>query len=272
MSAPAQPVLSQRNRETVSVVARLGYAARGAIYFLVGASAAVAAIRPEHRPAGMTDALQHVQHKSFGPVVLLALVAGLVCLAGWFAAAALFRRDRTGVRGYVLSVGMLGDAAVYVGFTIIALGVMLGWWRGSGDRGFQAWTAWLLAQAYGRWLVGSIGAGLAIGGIGLGGWGLFGDIARDFSLDEDEQRVVRPMARYSLAGRGLAIALIGGYLVAAALHGDAHKAHELGGVLSTLRASHYGQAAMLFFALAFIGSALFDFLAAVYRRFDPAHP
>ena len=37
--------------EAVSLMGRLGYGARGVVYFLVGASAAITAIRPGHRPA-----------------------------------------------------------------------------------------------------------------------------------------------------------------------------------------------------------------------------
>jgi Domain of Unknown Function (DUF1206) len=84
--------------------------------------------------------------------------------------------------------------------------------------------------------------------------------------------VLRPVARYGVAGRGAAISLVGGYLIAAAVYGNPREAHEVGGVLAALREAPYGRFLMGLFALAFIGSSLFDFIAGFYRRFDPKDP
>ncbi|MBV9587230.1 MAG: DUF1206 domain-containing protein, partial [Alphaproteobacteria bacterium] len=58
MHAPKSLVPPRAGSEAVTWMGRLGYAARGIVYFLVGASAAVAAIWPTHRPAGPSDAVQ----------------------------------------------------------------------------------------------------------------------------------------------------------------------------------------------------------------------
>src|SRR5438477_5295955 len=133
--------------EAVTLMGRLGYAARGVVYFLVGASAVIAAFVPGHRPNGPSDALHFKQHP-IGAVFLIAVAFGLACLAGWFTIAGLAAARRTGARGWWRGLGMLGDAIVYLASMIEVGGVALGLWHGGGERNLQLWAAWLLAREY----------------------------------------------------------------------------------------------------------------------------
>jgi hypothetical protein len=261
--------------EAVTLMGRLGYVARGIVYFLVGASAAIAAIWPTHRPAGPSDAVQlgsgQLGHgHPIGAIFLIAVAFGLACLAGWFTIAGLTTAQHARGRSWWRGLGMLGDASVYLVFMIDVAGIALGLWRGGGDRNVQSWIAWLSAWDYGRLLIGIIGAAVLVGGAGLLVWGIVGDVDREVALPQREKRLIRPVARYGIAGRGAAVALVGCYLLAAAFYGNPREAHEVGGVLAALRQVTYGRVLIGLFGLAFIGSSLFDFVAAFYRRFDPA--
>ena len=254
---------------------RLGYAARGIVYFLVGASAAVAAIWPTHRPAGPSDAVQLAPAQlghghPIGAVFLIAIAFGLACLAGWFTVAGIASARQATGKGWWHALGTLGDAVVYIAFMIDVAGIALGLWRGSGERSLQSWIAWLSGWEYGRPLIGIVGAAVLAGGIGLLVWGIIGNIDRNVVLPQQEKRLIRPVARYGIAGRGAAVALVGCFLLAAAFYGNPREAHEVGGVLAALRSLTYGRVLIGLFGLAFIGSSLFDFVAAFYRRFDPA--
>ena len=261
--------------EAVTLMGRLGYVARGIAYFLVGASAAIAAIWPTHRPAGPSDAVQlgsgQLGHgHPIGAIFLIAVAFGLACLAGWFTIAGLTTAQHARGRSWWRGLGMLGDASVYLVFMIDVAGIALGLWRGGGDRNVQSWIAWLSAWDYGRLLIGIIGAAVLVGGAGLLVWGIVGDVDREVVLPQREKRLIRPVARYGIAGRGAAVALVGCFLIAAAFYGNPREAHEVGGVLAALRQVTYGRVLIGLFGLAFIGSSLFDFVAAFYRRFDPA--
>jgi len=261
--------------EAVTLMGRLGYVARGIVYFLVGASAAIAAIWPTHRPAGPSDAVQlgsgQLGHgHPIGAIFLIAVAFGLACLAGWFTIAGLTTAQHARGRSWWRGLGMLGDASVYLVFMIDVAGIALGLWRGGGDRNVQSWIAWLSAWDYGRLLIGIIGAAVLVGGAGLLVWGIVGDVDREVALPQREKRLIRPVARYGIAGRGAAVALVGCFLIAAAFYGNPREAHEVGGVLAALRQVTYGRVLIGLFGLAFIGSSLFDFVAAFYRRFDPA--
>lgn len=70
----------------------------------------------------------------------------------------------------------------------------------------------------------------------------------------------------------MAIAAVGISLCAAAWHGNPLEAHDLGGLLKTLRDQPYGSAVTGLFALAVVGSCATGLLVALFRRFDPTDP
>jgi hypothetical protein len=210
-----------------------------------------------------------VLNKPFGNFLVLGVAVGIACFAGWLAVEAL--ADYTGSRGrrrWLLAIGRFGDAMLYGAFTFLLLALLLGWHAG-GERELHSWVAWLFASPGGRWLAGLIGGGLTGGGIGLMIWAWTRDIAAPLDMNHREKKLARPVSRYGVTGRGLALALIGAYLIAAAIDANPREAHELGGLLQHLRHTSYGWFALLLFAFAFCASAFFDFAAALYRRIDP---
>jgi hypothetical protein len=238
---------------------------------MVGLSAALTTVDPRHKPGGFTDSLKLFEHGWAGGIVLVLLAAGMACFAGWLTAAAIYRRDHPGRAHLVLVAGMLGDAAVYIAFMASVLGLMFGA-RMGGDDALQAWIAWLIGNGFGAALVGLTGLVVCVCGLWLIGWGGVGDIEGPLELPPIEKRLMLPIGRYGTGGRGAAIALIGGYLIVSAIHGNPREAHELGGVLREMRALPWGAAITGAFALAFIGSALLDFVTAGFRHFNPLRP
>lgn len=261
---------SPASREAVSLMGHVGYAARGAIYLLVGISAARATFDPSHRPGGFTESLKLLQKHWTGGVLLALIALGMACFASWLAVSAVYRRDHPGRAHIVLVAGLLGDSAVYIGFMGSVLGMAFGAWSGGGEYLLQSWVGWFVASLGGRALVGLAGVIVFACGAGLILWGATGDIEGPLELPPTEKKLMLPVGRYGTAGRGAAIALVGFYLAAAAIHGNASEAHELGGVLSDLRGLPFGVAITAAFALAFIGSSLLDFAIAAFRRFDIA--
>jgi hypothetical protein len=261
------PILHPAN-ETVSALGRIGFAARGLVYLLIGTFATLAAFRPEQAPHGFTDSAQALIEKPFGNFVVLAIAVGLACLAGWLTAEALWHyTSGRGYRRWLLGVGRLGDAILYAGLMFALLGLLFGW-RVGGEYELHRWVARLFSSPGGRSLAGIIGFGLALGGIGLIAWAWTHDIVAPLDMPPAEKRLTRPVSRCGVSGRGVALALIGFYLVSAAIHGTPTEAHELGGLLQHLRHTAYGWVLLLSFGAAFGASAVFDFLAAFYRRPD----
>jgi hypothetical protein len=257
--------------EAANWMGRLGYAARGGIYLMVGLSAALTTFDPSHKPGGFTESLKVLQHGWAGGAVLVLLAAGMACFAGWLTAAAVYRRDHPGHAHIILVVGTLGDAAVYIAFMASVLGMVFGA-HASGDNELQSWIAWTIGNPFGAVLVGSAGVVVGVCGLWLIGWGAVGDIEGPLEMPPLGKELVLPIGRYGTAGRGAAITLVGAYLLVSAIHGDPRQAHELGGVLKEVRALSFGAAITGAFALAFIGSAVLDFLVAAFRHFNPRQP
>ena len=71
---------------------------------------------------------------------------------------------------------------------------------------------------------------------------------------------------WDVTGRGVAVALVGIYWMAAAIQGEPAKAHELGGALQELQQNPKGWLLLLVLGIALTASAVFDFVEALYHR------
>jgi hypothetical protein len=162
-------------------MARLGYGARGAIYLLIGGNA-LAAIAGGQKPHGFTDALQVIGSAPLRIAVALVLLAGLGCFAGYF----LIRgfRDlarQRGKRHRLAAAGLIGDAAIYIGFVgALASAAFNG--QGGGEGQTRSWFAWTMHLPFGRVLLGLVGVVICGCGLAYLAWGLSADLERDLSL------------------------------------------------------------------------------------------
>src|SRR5438067_6872379 len=251
---------------TVTVMARLGFGARGLVYLLVAAFATAAALGVGKQPHGIIDAVQAVANTRLQLLLAAVIGGGLACLAAYFAITGLWHCCQKGsARNWLFGAGMLGDALIYAAVMIAILSLMIGW-DPDGERQTQAWTAWVLGQSFGRSLVGVVGFLILACGIGVIVWVMTTDIDDDVDLPENEKGAIEPVGRYGLAGRGVAVCLVGIYWMAAAVEGEPSKAHELGGALQAVQQNSKGWLLLLTLGVALAASALFDFVEAFYHR------
>jgi hypothetical protein len=248
------------------VMARIGFAARGLIYLLIGGSAARAALRSDAPAHGLADSVQSLIDLPLGRALVVTVAIGLACFAGWLAIRGFNQARRAEhAKRWLFAAGMLGDAVLYAGFVFVVLSRAFGSATSGGDRDVQVWTTWLFAHAAGRTTVGLVGLGLIAGGISMIVWTWSVDVEKSVALAPRNKEVTEVISRYGLTGRAAALALIGGYLMAAAIDADPSKAHGLGGVLQSLHRTSYGWMVVLLFGTAFAASAFFDFVEALYR-------
>ena len=145
-------------------MARVGYAAKGIVYILIG----LLAIRGA--TGGMDGAFLTILRQPFGEVLLYVIALGLVGYALWRILEGITDPAGRGtdvkglsVRGFRISRGLFHLFLAW-GVFQLARGSSSG---GAGsDDGAETWTARLLEQPFGVWLV--IGIGLGIVGYGLG--------------------------------------------------------------------------------------------------------
>lgn len=256
---------------TLEHIARLGYGARGAVYCLVGGLAVLAAIGSGGQTGGSTDALTSLLTKPFGRLWLGVIAAGLLSFALWRLIEPITDADRhgTSAKGLAVRAGHAIGGLINAGLALSAFQLALGR-RGSndGDQSAQDWTAWLLGQPFGQWLTGLVG--LVLVGIGLGflkkGWS--GDVVQHLALPAHARGWAIPVGRLGFAARGIVFALIGGFLVLAAVHSSSSEVKGLGEALAFIRTQPFGWVLLAMTAAGLFAFGVFSFVQARYRRID----
>jgi hypothetical protein len=266
----AVPRDQMQTRNTLEAMARLGHAARGAVYCLVGGLALLAAIGSGGQTGGSRSALQTLLEQPFGRVLLAVIALGFVFFATWRAVEAITDADRRGTswKGVAIRGAHLGSAVIYVGLALSAVNLMLGRGGGGDDQAAKDWTAWLMAQPFGPWLTGLVGTGIAAAGVRYGIKACRGAVTHGLQCSRDAAKWIRPLGRLGFAARGVVFLLIGGFLIVAAVHSRAAEAKGIGGALRTLQAQPYGSLLLGITALGLFAFGVFGVVEGVFRRID----
>lgn len=248
---------------------RLGFAAKGIVFVIVGGLAAYAAIGAGAANDGVRNSLRYIVELPFGQFLLGAVAFGLVFHALWQIIQALMDTENKGSKaaGIAVRAGFAGIALIYVGLAFSAVKIILGAKRG----GFWArsWTAWLLALPFGEWLVGLAGAII----VAVGFFQFYQAFTAKFretllleEMSETEKTWVIGFGRFGFASRGVIFCVIGFFFVLAAYQADAGEARGLGGALRAVEQQTFGAWLLGLVAAGFVSYGLFMFALAKYRR------
>jgi hypothetical protein len=272
----------QKASPFVEGYARVGYAAKGVMYVLMGLLSAMAAIGAG-RTMGSKGAMAELVHKPFGRIMLAAVALGILgyCLWQFIRAIEDPENEGTDTKGIGKRFGYFCSAVLHFGLVLAAaelvFGGMLGFGAGatdeSGDRNARDWTAWLMSFPFGRVL--TAGTGLGIAGYGI--WKLYRawkiKLDRRLSLGEmssGTRRAVVGISRFGIAARGVIFVLLGILLAYAAWQSNPGHARGVGGALAVLERQPYGPLLLAAVALGLIAYGVYEFVRARYRRIDAA--
>ena len=253
-------------------LARFGYAARGVVYLIVGYMALQAVIQHRRQPEDSTGALQHLLSQPFGRVLVGVLAVGLVGWVVWrcFQAIADPEQHGTDLSGLARRAAYLIGGLIYGGLALEAVRLLLGSASGgqSGEASADHWTATVMQQPAGRWII--AGAGAAILAFGL--VELVPAIRIDFrdkldlaSLSAAAQKRVIFLGRLGISARGLVFGVIGWFLLRAAWEARSQEARGFAGALDALQDQPYGAWLLGGVSLGLICYGLFQLVQARYR-------
>lgn len=244
--------------------------AKGLSYGIVGVLALELAFGQGGKATSRTGALATLAQSGFGKVLLVLLAGGFAAYALWRFAEAIFDEDGDGkdAGGLAKRAGAFARGALYAGLTYTTLRVL----AGSGSHGSQNQkthhaTAVVLSWPGGTWLVGA--AGLVVIGVGL--FNGYRAVTRSFEKrwrggDADVRRWGGRIGVVGLMARMVVFALIGSFLVKAALDYNPKDAVGLDGALQRLASHPYGHVLLGVAAFGLVAYAVFCVADARFRR------
>lgn len=253
-------------------LARLGFAAKGFVYFVVGLLALQAALGVGGQTTDSRGALQEIVTQPFGKFLLVLITIGIIGYVLWRIVQVILDPEhpehRNDAKQIIHRIGYAFSAIIYTGLAITAVKLILGS-GGADGNATQDWTARLLSQPFGQWLVGLAGAI----GLGVGLAYLYeaykAKFQRHFKLNQmtaTERTWAKRLGQFGIAARGIVFGIIGVFLMQAARQSDASQAKGIGGALATLAQQPFGPWLLALVALGLIAYSIYSVVEARYRQ------
>ncbi len=251
--------------------ARIGHAATGIVYALVGALAIAASVDRQLHPAGPEGALHELGATSIGAVATLIVAVGLVADAAWQGLRAWrdYERVGAGLTGVIdrISAGVTG--LLHLGLALAAARLVLMY--DTSETLESRTTGWLsiaLSVRLGGWLVALLaGITFAVAVTMIYRGAAPGVLARlnIAHLDGTLRSVASLGARLGFFARGTIYALVAASVGAAAYHHSASEVRAVGGAMRVLQYDRDGRWLLAAIALGFIANGAVEIIRAWHR-------
>ncbi|MBD6614356.1 DUF1206 domain-containing protein [Komarekiella sp. 'clone 1'] len=267
-----QPVKQLTSLLWFERLARLGYAAKGVVYFIVGLLAAQAAIGSGGKTTNTTGALKAIVVQPFGKFLLSILTLGIIGYVLWRLVQTFFDPEKSqqpiNAKRIAKRIGYAISALAYTGLALTAVKLIIGSSIGDSES-IEDWTIYLLAQPFGRWLVALAGVTVICVGIYYFYQAYKGKFRHSFKLSQmsqTEQNWAVGTGRFGIAARGVVFVIIGIFLMLASIQSNGRKARGLGGALTILVQQPFGSWILGVVASGLIAYGIYSVIQARYRH------
>jgi hypothetical protein len=254
-----------KNSRAVQLLARGGYIASGVLHVLVAWLAVQLALG---RPEGQADesgAFRTLAQMPGGEVVLWAVAVGFAALAVWQLLTAAVGVPNTGNQAGARAK----SAAKGVLYAVLAVsGVRAAQGTGGSGSSEESMTAQVLGMPGGPWLVGACGLAIVAVGVYHVVKGARKKFLRDLTGTGGGSvgQVVVRLGQVGYIAKGIALGVVGGLIVAAAVTTDPEQAGGLDEALRTMRDQPFGTALLIVVGLGIGAFGLYSFARARFAR------
>ena len=247
--------------------ARFGIAARGVVYIVIGVLAVKLALGDGGKATDQQGALAPIANQPAGTMLLAAVAIGLLGYASWrFLRAAL-----GGTQGQDELKDRIDGVASGISYSILffaAVKILAGSGGGGGSNPDKT-AGGVLGWPGGQFIVGIVGL-IAIGvGLQQGYKGITRSFMEKTNTDSMSEPVEHAYTAFGVFGhlaRMVVFALIGWFVIKAAIEFDPDKAVALDGALAKVAHAPYGPALLGLVAAGLIGFGAFSLVESRYRR------
>ena len=257
-------------RPWIEGLARAGYAARGIVYIVIGILAFQSAFSAGGQTTGSQGALHTIAGQPFGRILLGVVGVGLLGYALWRWVEAAFDPENKGsdAKGVFQRIGSALSGLAYAGLALTAFRIVVGA-TGGKTSSQQDWTARLLSQPLGQWLV--VLLGLVVIGLGLNAFSKaftakFRDKLKTGEMGAVQNTWITRAGRAGYGARGVVWVMIGWFLVQAGRHSNPRETRSLPQALDTLAAQPYGPWLLGAVAAGLVAYGLYALAEARYRK------
>jgi Domain of Unknown Function (DUF1206) len=241
---------------------RFGMLVYGEVHLLIAWLAVQLALGQHQENASQKGAMQTLAEQPFGPLLLWLVTIGMFVLVLWRALEAVVGyREYDGAKRWRKRAVSAGKAVIYGYLAVTALRFALDAKSGNSTN----YTAKLMDQPFGRWLVGAVGVAVFVYGVFYArrGW------TEKFMENLDAQgssgdvgKAYRWIGKLGYIAKGIAFMVIGGLFVAAGVTHEAKKSGGLDDALHTVLQQPFGPVLLILIAAGIACYGVFCFARA----------
>lgn len=256
----------------IEVYAKAGYAARAAVYALIGTLAILLVIGNHGQYTDSKGAVRSLLLQPFGAIILAVLALGLLAYAVWRVLQAIYDYDSRGtdLKGYAVRTGFFLGGLAHAALAYYAVNLIFRFSKSTGGYSEKQVAAWTLSQDFGQILLAAVAIGIAAFGIGQMVIAIQGSFTRGLNLPATKEKWLCRVCKFGLVSRGFIFLIVSWLFMKAALH---ERSHEAGGVADAwkfLAASPFGSALVAIVGLGLIAFAIYGLTEAAYRDLKPS--
>jgi len=271
-------VNTHQQEDWVEKFARIGYAAKGAVYALIGGLSLAAALGIGGDTTDRKELFNKILTAPFGQVLLGIIAFGLIGFAVWRIIQATKDTENAGddTKGIVKRIGFFISGLIYLGFSVYAGTLIFGSSGGSGSSsgssGKELFINKLLEQPFGRWLVALVALiiiGKGIAQFWKGFSGSYNDDVKDAQVEQNVKKTYDTLGKLGYLSRGVVLGIVGVFFFIAGINANPSEAKGTEGVFNFLSQSG-GPWLMGLIALGLLGYGVFMFVKAKYKTISPS--